>query len=270
MAVKVKDANGKTSKIAGRGVPGKSAYEYAVGGGYTGTEEEFTRWLARPTADRVLLADGTSTVGGILDATEPKGKSVRMLSTELPSYIAAMPRLLTENLTIYVEGILENPLQIEGLYGPGSLTIRADSKGDATLRGIYSISNSLLISGYNLLLEGDANKNTHIVYGRNSNIYLADCSVDGKGSNYGVNIQIGGRFSCHNLSVKNCYIAVTARYSSVLSCIGAAEGFSGSRIGAEVYRSGIILLAGAVPNTVGGVTNSKQGGIIVNKNGVLI
>ena len=36
--------NGK--KVAGIGLPGKSAYQYAVDGGYTGTEEEFHAELA--------------------------------------------------------------------------------------------------------------------------------------------------------------------------------------------------------------------------------
>jgi len=51
MAVKVIDANGKSIKIAGRGVPGqdgpagKSAYQYALDGGYTGTEAEFQALL---------------------------------------------------------------------------------------------------------------------------------------------------------------------------------------------------------------------------------
>lgn len=36
--------NGK--KVAGIGLPGKSAYQYAVDGGYTGTEEEFQEVLA--------------------------------------------------------------------------------------------------------------------------------------------------------------------------------------------------------------------------------
>lgn len=48
MSIKVKDASGKVAKVAGRGLPGpagKSAYQYAVDGGYTGTEEEFQALL---------------------------------------------------------------------------------------------------------------------------------------------------------------------------------------------------------------------------------
>ena len=49
--------NGK--KVAGIGLPGKSAYQYAVDGGYTGTEEEFNTLLANvspaPKAVSVVL-----------------------------------------------------------------------------------------------------------------------------------------------------------------------------------------------------------------------
>lgn len=39
--------NGK--KVAGVGAPGKSAYQAAVDGGYTGTESEFNTLLANAT-----------------------------------------------------------------------------------------------------------------------------------------------------------------------------------------------------------------------------
>ena len=67
--------NGK--KVAGIGLPGKSAYQYAVDGGYTGTEEEFQEVLAnaggKPMVHGVtLLASAwagnsqTITVPGVL------------------------------------------------------------------------------------------------------------------------------------------------------------------------------------------------------------
>ena len=50
--------NGK--KVAGIGLPGKSAYQYAVDGGYAGTEEEFEEMLAnagnKPLAHGVTLS----------------------------------------------------------------------------------------------------------------------------------------------------------------------------------------------------------------------
>lgn len=45
MAISITDASGKNLKVAGRGISGKSAYDYAVDGGYTGTEEEFKKLM---------------------------------------------------------------------------------------------------------------------------------------------------------------------------------------------------------------------------------
>lgn len=72
MAIKV---NGKL--VAGIGLPGKSAYQYAVDGGYTGTEEEFQEVLAnaggKPMVHGVTLSASawagnsqTITVPGVL------------------------------------------------------------------------------------------------------------------------------------------------------------------------------------------------------------
>lgn len=72
MAIKV---NGKL--VAGIGLPGKSAYQYAVDGGYAGTEEEFQEVLAnaggKPMVHGVTLSASawagnsqTITVPGVL------------------------------------------------------------------------------------------------------------------------------------------------------------------------------------------------------------
>jgi len=45
MSIIVLDKDGNRKKIAGKGLPGKSAYQYAVDGGFTGTEEEFSALL---------------------------------------------------------------------------------------------------------------------------------------------------------------------------------------------------------------------------------
>lgn len=45
MAFYIKAQDGTQRKIAGLGVPGKSAYQYAVDGGYEGTEEDFSNEL---------------------------------------------------------------------------------------------------------------------------------------------------------------------------------------------------------------------------------
>lgn len=118
--------NGK--KVAGIGLPGKSAYQYAVDGGYTGTEEEFQEVLAnaggKPMVHGVtLLASAwsgnsqTITVPGVLaDETKQLIQPVPAIASQA-AYLAAgilctgqaannltftCQTVPTGNLTVYV------------------------------------------------------------------------------------------------------------------------------------------------------------------------
>lgn len=90
--------NGK--KVAGIGLPGKSAYQYAVDGGYTGTEEEFQEVLAnaggKPMGHGVTLPASawsgnsqTITVPGVLaDETKQLIQPVPAIASQA-AYLAA-------------------------------------------------------------------------------------------------------------------------------------------------------------------------------------
>jgi len=54
MSIYVRDKDGKRKQIAGNGMPGKSAYQYAVDGGFTGTEEEFAALLGVKSNQNLL------------------------------------------------------------------------------------------------------------------------------------------------------------------------------------------------------------------------
>lgn len=57
MSIYVRDTNGNRTKIAGVGLPGpagKSAYQYAVEGGFSGTEEEFRAVVGMRSNDNLL------------------------------------------------------------------------------------------------------------------------------------------------------------------------------------------------------------------------
>lgn len=46
MAIYLRDKDGNRKLVAGSGAAGKGAYEAAVAGGYTGTEDEFNAMMA--------------------------------------------------------------------------------------------------------------------------------------------------------------------------------------------------------------------------------
>ena len=77
--LKVRDANGTVHEI--HSLKGKSAYQYAVEGGYTGTETEFAEKLAAEMPDKLPNPNAltfTGAVTGSYDGSAP-------LSVEIPS-----------------------------------------------------------------------------------------------------------------------------------------------------------------------------------------
>lgn len=118
--------NGK--KVAGLGAPGKSAYQAAVDGGYTGTESEFNALLAnggtKPKYKQITLlasawADNaqTLTVNGVLaDETAQLIQPIAAIASQEAYYAAGIlctgqaansltftcQTVPTSNLTVYV------------------------------------------------------------------------------------------------------------------------------------------------------------------------
>lgn len=118
--------NGK--KVAGLGAPGKSAYQAAVDGGYTGTESEFNALLAnggtKPKYKQItLLASGwssntqTVTVSGVsADETAQLIQPAPAVASQAAYYAAGIlctnqaansltftcQTVPTSNLTVYV------------------------------------------------------------------------------------------------------------------------------------------------------------------------
>lgn len=103
MSIYVRDADGNRQKIAGVGLPGpagKSAYQYAVEGGFSGTEEEFKALVGIRSNPNLL--DNAN----FLDPINQRGQ------TEYIGFVYTIDRWVTEGATIKVgdDGLqLENP-----------------------------------------------------------------------------------------------------------------------------------------------------------------
>lgn len=86
MAIKIKDKSGNTFQVAGVGKPGApgkdgtSAYQAAVAGGYTGTEEDFNERMAKG----VFVGTGTALSAGWT------GQQNTVAITELPASITGI------------------------------------------------------------------------------------------------------------------------------------------------------------------------------------
>ena len=270
------------------GPTGKSAYSYAVEGGFPGTEAEFTEKLAKyPTASQVLLQDGTSVEAAFQQTVESvtvPSKTVTLTAAELPGYIAALPRLLTANLSVFVSGDVAQAVDITGFYGSGSLWILSSASDPyqtdaAVIHKLKILNSSIRVRLSRIRFEdsgldhGDAL--LEVEHGR-CEIY--ECSFIGKRAQTGKN-QFAIRSYRNSIvtssdiyEISGFYMAGISGYSSILSIhSGLGEPvFQGNAYGVHAYRGGAVYLSGKTPDRVGGERNQYDGGIITGESGILI
>lgn len=219
-------------------------------------------------------------VQNTVQRTNTSTRNVTISASELPAYIASLPRLLTDVLTVNISGELTENLRISEFFGSGRLIIKASALGEATITKVDVSLCRIPVLFYNIVFQeasGGAGASQGIVSNTASRVYLNGCSVTGQyaqaGDNagFGVYTADGGITYSNELKVSNTKIALRVSYSSILSCYSADAGsFADNHYGAYVYRGGIILLSGAIPDTAGGVANVKQGGLIVSAAGTVL
>lgn len=129
--------NGK--KIAGVGKPGKSAYQAAVDGGFSGTEEEFNTLLASmsaepPDASEVGFTSGTTgmSADNVQDAIEELFTSVSDGKSAIAAAVTDMgvQTAATDSYETMAENIkeIETGVQLPTLTNPGTATDLASGK----------------------------------------------------------------------------------------------------------------------------------------------
>lgn len=212
-------------------------------------------------------------------------KTVTVAASELQAYLTALPKLMTELLTINVTGdagtVIGPNLFIVGFYGPGEIKIVGSKTGTSnniTISGEIGCDyGTCLITLSNFELEavaamtGATNGCIHCFWG--GNVVLNECNITGNGKCCGVVAYGGGSVSVQWGTIKNCAIAARASINSVVSILAYAAhaaGFTGNTVGASSERGSIIGLSDAAPDLLGGSSNTKNGGLIVKADGTLL
>lgn len=215
-----------------------------------------------------------------MELAEVPGRNVPLAASELQSYIDALPRLLTANLTLLVSGELNTAVEVNGFYGPGSLTIVSGS-GGFTLGGQLHIQNcSAFIYITRMDFQepaGIVGDNGVISAERCGCVRVFKCGFTGLGEKSGaaaVEALNGTHLNLSSVQVAGFHTAVLAGQGSILS-IDASEGenlseFRNNARGAYAWRGGIVLLSPNIPDTLGGSANLKFGGLIASADGTLL
>ena len=201
-----------------------------------------------------------------VNATDISTRAVTVAAAELQAYIDALPRLLTEQITVKVTGTLSDSLYIQGFYGSGALTIQ----GPADINNQILLSYcSVPITLRDLQITSPASftANSCVVTAVHCSCYFDSCAFTGNGQ--GIAVDLGmGPYDIAACTMSGFRIAVLARRSGVVTVRDGS--YSNNVCGAQPYYGGVILLCGTAPDLLGGAANVHMGGIIAKSDGTLI
>lgn len=202
--------------------------------------------------------------------TYAPSRTVTVAAAELPAYINALPRLLTENITINVgAGTCTDKVDIFDFYGCGSIRINGAASYGSVFSGGITIRHCLIhvdIRGVSV----SANSGTVVGVTTAAYVYLESCKIDGSNATYCASSYEGAHLSLTSCTLSNCSSgsAILCGHTSIAALSDCSA--NANQTGAFVYRGGIVLLAGSTPDTLGGSSNKKSGGMIVKANGTLL
>lgn len=228
--------------------------------------------VVRASAGLLTEAD-LEPVKNRLEAVHVPSRTVEVAAADLRQYIASLPRLLTENLTITVLGGTCSPdgVYICNFYGPGRLTVRVAGGAEVTCPLVMKIEYCTVpITVERFRFEGPSEAGAYVqVIGCNA--YIKGIIIDGANKNHeggGVAAIKGGYIFLERCEIKNTLYALVAQEGARLVAYSITA--SGNTYGVASSGGAIVSLAGNTQELVGGNSHGHWGGAIFNKNGELI
>lgn len=218
----------------------------------------------------LLVDEDLAPVREKIFAVSAPAKGITLAASELSAYINALPRLLTESITITVTaGTAAQTLDLSNFYGSGRLRLIAD--GNVTLAGgVRSYFNRIenVLEGFSITSGPSYEKSTVYAYDT-AILYLVDCTLTAADNiTYAIQADLNGTVAANKCSMTGYNVAVLAESQGKISladCVGRDNS-----AGSQVWNGGCIFLCGTTPDTLGGSSNIKGGGIIVKADGTLL
>lgn len=202
-------------------------------------------------------------------------------ASELQAYLDSLPRLLTENHVITLNGTHSQAINIEGFYGCGSITLRAEAVGDCVLHHWVNVTNCAIPvvlqkikwqEPVEILGAGQS-----YVTVSSARVFLDNCvligSNGGEGQHPGgASAQRFGTLYAADCVFKTLAFCAQTYLGGYVELLTLQEGtlFEDNYAGVSVYYGGIILLTGKTPDTPGSTWNNRNGGLLVGANGKVL
>ena len=203
-------------------------------------------------------------------ATRTASRAVTVAAAELQAYLNALPRLLTEHITLKAAGALDSQLALAGFYGSGSLTIDGEnalviSSGDAA---VYLSGCAAPITLQNLTVASTQTSGSvaaSCYVSGCQRVTFSSCTFTEQGYDHAIRCRSVGRCAAYSCTFTGNYSALSSEEGSFAHVVDAAA--SGNTVGGRVIRGALLLLAGTTPELLGGSVNVKQGGAIARADG---
>ena len=213
---------------------------------------------------RKVLATGAPSHGAAIPASE------------LQAYLDNLPRLLTEHHVITLSGINSDIVYVNGFYGCGSLTFRANDLGDCVFTKGFRVTNcSIPVQMKTLKWELDetADPYRYCIFCERSAVYAETSSFNGHAkAGRGAAADFNSSVVLANCAFHDLEIAVRTSWGGCVGVYGdnPATDYSDNHAGACHVRGGLVLLGDRVPDTLGGTFNAKDGMSAIIKGGKFI
>ena len=265
-----KGAKGDTGAQGAQGPQGAIGPEGPMGGSSNFVRYDLAQSLttAQQAQARGNIAAANKETQDKVMATAMSTVSVTLSPAELPDYIAALPRLLAENLEITVTGgSVSTLLRINGFYGGRLMIKAADGAVVTCTKGIWVNQCDAIVVLYKLNVSGSAAYNNELVrVDWSPRVFLYQLSVNGNGTEIGVRSDFMCMTHMSECSLVNLGIGVMSTDTSQVGlekCTG-----SGNTTGIYTNYGGMVLLDSDTPELLGGSANAKGGPIF--KGGTLL
>lgn len=207
-----------------------------------------------------------------VQAVRVPSRTVMVAASELAAYVAALPRLLTEHLTVNITGgTVSESLDLMSFYGSGSLWLRAVAGQTVSLTNgvrVYGCTTRIIFE--NLSLHGSTSSDGFVYIRESTDTWLIRCTIDGAEAPdkrfFGVMVEGLSMADIDTCDIKNVLAAVLVKYAEAIveTCTG-----SGNTIGIKTYHGGRCYLTGGTPTLLGGSTNENGGGPIFHDGALL-
>lgn len=209
-------------------------------------------------------------------ATGASSHAVTIPAAELQAYLDALPRLLTEHYEITLSGINSDIVYVNGFYGCGSLTFRADNLGDCVFTKGFRATNCSIPVQMKMVkweLDETASSYKYCILCEQSTIYAEECSFSGHAQNgRGVGVFYNSSAVLASCAFHDLDCAVSTSWGGRVEVYGEnpATDYSNNCVGIRHILGGLVLLGDRVPDTLGGTYNTKNGMNAIIKDGKFI